>query len=190
MSNSQSRRCKFDRPFHLVSRSPRDLYTIYALEQPLAPGEVLKLSFAVSHATRGFRDGNEPAQFAYNGTFFDAGYFPTIGYDQGFEIDDPRRRREEHLGPLEEMAQRGEPVHSRLNLFGANSDWITYHTVVSTSGDQIAIAPGYLQREWQQDGRHYLRVQHGRDAHPEFLLRISRPSMRRARRPILARTAR
>ncbi len=108
---------QFDRPFHVVSRSPRDLYTIYALEQPLAPGEVLKLNFAVSHTTRGFRDGNEPAQFAYNGTFFDAGYFPTIGYDQGFEIDDPRRRREEHLGPLEEMAQRGEPFHSTAQSF-------------------------------------------------------------------------
>ena len=62
-------------------------------------------------------------------------------------LDDPRRRREEKLGPLEEMAPRGEPVHSRINLFTANSDWITYHTVVSTSGDQIAIAPGYLLSE-------------------------------------------
>ena len=32
---------QFDRPFHLVSRAPRDLYSIYALEQPLAPGRGL-----------------------------------------------------------------------------------------------------------------------------------------------------
>ncbi len=49
-----------------------------------------------------------------------------------------------HLPSLEEMAPRGDPVHSRINLFTPNSDWITYHTVVSTSGNQIAIAPGYL----------------------------------------------
>ena len=152
---------QFDRPFHLVSRSKRDLYSIYRFEQPLAPGDIVNLTFAVAHTTHGFRDGNEPAEFAYNGTFFDSNFFPQIGYDQNFEIDDPRRRREEHLSPLEEMAERGEPVHSRVNLFTTNSDWITYHTVVSTSGDQIAIAPGYLQRAWQQDGRHYYEYSMG-----------------------------
>jgi hypothetical protein len=144
-----------------VSRAPRDLYSIYALEQPLNPGEVVTLTFSVGHTTRGFRDGNELPEFAYNGTFFDSGYFPQIGYDQGFELDDPRRRREEKLGPLEEMAPRGEPIHSRINLFTTYSDWITYHTVVSTSGDQVAIAPGYLQRAWQQDGRRFYEYSMG-----------------------------
>ena len=152
---------RFDRPFHLVSRAPRDLYSIYGLDRPLEPGETMVLTFSVAHTTRGFRDGNEPAEFAYNGTFFDSGYFPSIGYDQNFEIDDPRRRREEKLGPLEEMAPRGEPVHSGINLFTANSDWITYHTVVGTSADQMAIAPGYLQREWRQGGRRYFEYSMG-----------------------------
>jgi ABC-2 type transport system permease protein len=152
---------QFDRPFHLVSRTAHDLYSIYALEQPLAPGEVLLITFSVGHITRGFRDGNEPAQFAFNGTFFDSGFFPQVGYDQGFEIDDPRRRREQHLPTLEEMAPRGEPVHSRINLFTTNSDWITYHTVVSTSGDQLAIAPGYLQRSWQEHGRRFYEYSMG-----------------------------
>jgi ABC-2 type transport system permease protein len=152
---------QFDRPFHLVSRAPRDLYSIYALDRPLAPGEVLTLTFSVDHTTRGFRDGNELPEFAYNGTFFDSGYFPQIGYNQGFEIDDPRRRREEKLPALEEMVPRGEPVHSRINLFTTNSDWITYHTVVSTSGDQVAIAPGYLVKSWEHDGRHYYEYSMG-----------------------------
>ena len=125
------------------------------------------------HTTRGFRDGNELAEFAYNGTFFDAGYFPQIGYDQGFELDDPRRRREENLGALEEMVARGEPIHSRINLFVANSDWITYHTVVSTSGDQIAIAPGYLQRAWQQDGRHFYEYSMGTTHIADFYAYLS-----------------
>jgi len=152
---------QFDRPFHLVSQAPRNLYSIYELERPLAPGETLNLTFHVQHLTHGFRDGNELPEFAYNGTFFDAGYFPTIGYDQGFEIDDPRRRREQKLGPLEEMVPRGEPVHSRMNLFSPTADWIAYHTVVSTSGDQTAIAPGYLQRAWKQNGRNYYEYSMG-----------------------------
>ena len=152
---------KFDRPFHLLSRAPRDLYSIYTLEQPLNPGEVLTLNFVAGHTTRGFRDGGEPAQFAFNGTFFDTGYLPQIGYDQNYEIDDPRRRREENLGAQETMAPRGDAVHSRMNLFSPSSDWITFHTVVSTSGGQIAIAPGYLLKDWDRNGRHYFEYSMG-----------------------------
>ena len=152
---------QFDRPFHLVSRAPRDLYSIYALDQPLGVGEVVTLTFAVSHVSKGFRDGNELAEFAYNGSFFGESFFPIIGYDPTIEIDDPRRRREEHLGGLEDMAERGNARESRINLFTANSDWITYHTVVSTSDDQIAIAPGYLVRAWQQNGRRYYEYSMG-----------------------------
>ena len=36
-----------------------------------------------------------------------------------------------------------------------DSDWIDFETTVSTSEDQIAIAPGYLQKEWTEDGRRY-----------------------------------
>jgi ABC-2 type transport system permease protein len=143
----------FDRPFHLVSSSPRSLYSIYALEQPLAPGDTVQLTFNVGWISRGFRDGNEKAELAYNGTFFDSGYFPSIGYVQGTELDDPRRRREQHLGDLKEMAPRGDALQSLYSLFTKDSDWISYHTVVTTSGDQIAIAPGYLKRQWQENGR-------------------------------------
>jgi hypothetical protein len=146
---------QFDRPFHLISRSARDTYSIYALDQPLVPGEVLILNFAVAHTSKGFRDGNELAQFAHSGSFFGQEFFPAIGYNLSMELDDPRRRREEHLGPLEDMAERGEARHSRISLFTTNSDWITYHTVVSTAGDQIAIAPGYLARSWEKGGRRY-----------------------------------
>jgi ABC-2 type transport system permease protein len=164
---------QFDRPFHLVSREPRNLYAIYALDRPLAPGETMTLSFSVSHESPGFRDNNEPAQFAYNGTFFDAEFFPGVGYDPGPEIDDPRRRREEHLGPLEDMAPRGDPVYSRVNLFSAQSDWITYHTILSTSGDQIGIAPGYLVRAWQEGGRHFYEYSMGSTHIQDFFAYLS-----------------
>ncbi len=160
-ANQSITNVQFDRPFHLVSSTKRNLYSIYHLEQPLRPGEVMSMTFSVGHQTRGFRDNNELPEFAYNGTFFDAGYFPALGYQQGAEIDDPRRRREEKLPTLEEMVPRGEPVHSRMNLFTPASDWITYHTVVSTSADQMAISPGYLQRTWDQNGRHYFEYSMG-----------------------------
>ncbi len=36
-----------------------------------------------------------------------------------------------------------------------NSDWVNVDTVISTSDDQIAIAPGSLIRQWHQNGRNY-----------------------------------
>ena len=165
---------KFDRPFHLVSSSPRNLYSIFALDRPLQPGETITLTCNLGHQTRGFRDGNELPEFAYNGTFFDSGYFPTIGYDPNIELDDPRRRREEHLPPLEEMAHRGDPAHSINNVFfrGA-SDWITYRSIVSTSADQTAIAPGYLQKQWQANGRNFYEYSMGSTHIMDFFAFIS-----------------
>jgi hypothetical protein len=157
----------FDRPFHIVSSSPTGQYTIYQFDTPLAPGEKVNMTFNVAHFTRGFKDGHERAEFAYSGTFFDAGYFPTIGYDSGVELDDPRRRREEHLGELELLPHRGDPLGSVTNLFTPHADWISFRTTVSTSDHdsegkpQIAIAPGYLQADWHKDGRHYFTYDMG-----------------------------
>ena len=152
---------QFDCPFRVVSSSPRRLYTIYSLDHPLAPGEKLNMKFIVGYTSRGFKDGNERPELAYNGTFFDSGYFPTIGYDRNMELTDPRRRREEHLGELVELPHRGDALGSKTNLFTPDSDWITYRTVVSTSDDQVALAPGYLQRDWHSNGRHYFSYDMG-----------------------------
>jgi ABC-2 type transport system permease protein len=152
---------RFDRPFHLSMSDKKHFYAIYALDQPLKPGESLRMDFRVSYSARGFRDGHERPEFAYNGTFFDRDYFPFIGYNNGIELDDPVRRREEHLGALEELAPRGDPYYSNINLFTTDSEWITFHAIVSTSPDQIAIAPGYLQREWTENGRRYFEYSMG-----------------------------
>jgi ABC-2 type transport system permease protein len=163
----------FDRPFHKASSSPRDLYTIYALEQPLAPGEKLNLNFNVGRTPHGFMDGNERPELAYSGTFFDVGYFPAIGYDASFELTDPRRRREEHLGPVSELPHRGDPLGSRTNLFSQDADWISFRTVVSTADDQIALAPGYLQKDWHSNGRHYYEYDMGDVKIQDFFAYVS-----------------
>jgi hypothetical protein len=163
----------FDRPFHKVSESARNLYTIYALDKPLAPGEQLKMNFQVGYESRGFKDGNERPELAYNGTFFDNSYFPGIGYDRSLELADPLRRKEEHLGLLEEMAPRGDNYYEKVNLFVEFSDWINYHTVVSTSEDQIAISPGYLQKTWSANGRRYFEYSAGGTKMADFFAYLS-----------------
>src|SRR5208337_3793993 len=43
----------------------------------------------------------------------------------------------------------------RDHYIPGHADWVDLDTVISTSPDQIAIAPGSLVREWQQNGRRY-----------------------------------
>ncbi|HXM44786.1 MAG TPA: M1 family aminopeptidase [Bryobacteraceae bacterium] len=164
---------RFDRPFHVVSSSPRALYTIYRLDTPLAPADTVNLTFRTGHTSRGFKDGNERPEFAYSGTFFDTSYFPTIGYDTNIEIDDPRRRREEHLPDQELLPRRGDPAGSATNLFTLHSDWMSFRTTVSTSNDQIALSPGYLTRDWYANGRHYFTYDMGNVKTLDFFSYVS-----------------
>jgi ABC-2 type transport system permease protein len=145
----------FDRGAERMLADKAHGYYIYKLDKPLESNETMKMSFHVGYTSRGFKDGGERPELAYNGTFFDRDYFPYVGYNGGNEIDDPVRRREEKLPPLEEMAPPGDPYYSNINLFTTDSEWVTFHAVVSTSGDQIAIAPGYLKREWSENGRRF-----------------------------------
>jgi hypothetical protein len=100
-------------------------------------------------------------------------FFPNIGYSRDVELSDPRRRREEKLPEQETMPHRGDPEGSSANLFSPQSDWTTYRTTVSTSDDQIAISPGYLEREWHADGRHYFTYSMGGQKVQDFFSFIS-----------------
>jgi hypothetical protein len=152
---------KFDLPFHNTLRDKTYYYEIYKLDQPLQPGETMRMDFRSSRNSKGFKDGGERAELAYNGTFFDRDYFPIIGYSTQIELDEPVRRKEEKLGDLEEMAPPGDPYYSNLSLFTPDSEWVTFRTTVSTSPDQIAIAPGYLKREWTESGRRFFEYTMG-----------------------------
>jgi ABC-2 type transport system permease protein len=75
--------------------------------------------------------------------------------------------------PLEELAHRGDPYYSRINLFSPESNWITFKTTVSTSADQIALAPGYPIRTWQQNGRNYFSYDMGQVHMQDFYAYVS-----------------
>jgi len=53
------------------------------------PGNRSRFTFSAVIKNPGFRNSNEQAEFAYNGTFFDRDYFPQLGYDQGANSTTP-----------------------------------------------------------------------------------------------------
>ncbi len=53
------------------------------------------------------------------------------------------------------MTQLEDPHARDHNYINRHADWITFEATVSTSPDQVALAPGDLQREWSENGRRY-----------------------------------
>jgi aminopeptidase N len=53
------------------------------------------------------------------------------------------------------MRDRDDPAGLAENGLATDADFISFEAIVGTDEDQWAIAPGYLQREWKESGRHY-----------------------------------
>jgi ABC-2 type transport system permease protein len=124
---------------------------LYRLAKPLAQGESLSVRFAGRFEPRGFPNDAFNNDVAGNGSFMNSGYIPGFGYREENELslDDVRKRN--GLAPKPRMKSIDDPA-VRLNNF-TGADWITFDASVCTSPDQIALAPGYLDREWRENGR-------------------------------------
>jgi ABC-type transport system involved in multi-copper enzyme maturation permease subunit len=128
----------------------------YGLAEPMPPGGELELTYRVEVRNPGFVNSGSNTNVVHNGTFFNnASYFPHIGYNDAFELGDPVERRRRDLAPIERMPSLYDSTHYDTNYLTGESDWVDFETVVSTSADQIALAPGYLEREWEEAGRRY-----------------------------------
>jgi ABC-type transport system involved in multi-copper enzyme maturation permease subunit len=146
-----------DFPAHDTVSADKALgYTIYRLKTPLAPGASMNFDFDLEYAPKGFTNGPEGTFLAGNGTFFNNSVMPQFGYQTDAQITDRNDRRKYGLkGEALRMPKLGDEA-ARANTYISNdADWISFDTTVSTAADQIAIAPGYLQKEWTTNGRHY-----------------------------------
>ena len=130
-------------------------YYIYELNKPLQPADSITLSYDLSYITRGFSNDNSSTTVLYNGTALsNMIYFPHIGYNENFELGDKNKRRKYGLPPVKGTASVTDSL-ARMNSFFSDADWINFETIVSTTPEQIAIAPGTLQREWIENGRRF-----------------------------------
>ena len=140
----------------LALSDPRHGYYIYELSSPLQPGQSLRLQFRIEDRNPGFVNDNSNTEVVYNGTFFNsATHFPHIGYQPFSELEDRNKRKKNGLGPVERLPKITDVAAYGNSEISNEADWITYDTTVSTTPGQIAIAPGYLQREWTANSKRY-----------------------------------
>jgi ABC-2 type transport system permease protein len=141
----------------LTKNDARLLFQIFTLDPPMQPGESRVMHFTVKARNRGFENSVTNREIVQNGTFFNSSAAPMIGYQPTNEMTDRNKRKkfglkEQDLMPALEENCTADCMNSYLSN---NSDWVNVETTISTSLDQIAVAPGSLLREWSENGRHY-----------------------------------
>ncbi|HMK06609.1 MAG TPA: M1 family aminopeptidase, partial [Flavobacterium sp.] len=142
-----------------IKRNDKRLhYRIYTLAKPLAPNDSIKINFDLKKFSNGFENEVSFTELTENGTFFNnTNFMPSFGYNKDAEISDKNKRVEFKLPKRERMPKLDENnLVARANTYlGTDSDWVTINTIISTSPDQIAIAPGSLIKSWTANGRKY-----------------------------------
>ena len=129
-------------------------FYIFQLRNPLPPHGRIALDFALAYPNPGFASIPN-GDIVHNGSFVSASYIPFIGYFQDVQLVDDTARHRHGLQKSPGLPKL-EDVAARQNSYLATcADWVNFEGTISTSADQIAIMPGYLQKEWMQDGRRY-----------------------------------
>ncbi|GAB3942435.1 M1 family aminopeptidase [Spirosoma harenae] len=144
---------KFNRPAAAVRIDNELSHHIYALKQPLRPGDSLLLHFVVHYQEQGFRNSGTNALVVNNGTYFtNYDLMPAIGYQRYRELTDAVIRKKYKLAAqpaipsLYDREARRKPV---------STDQATVEAIVSTVADEVAVAPGALHRSWTKGDRRY-----------------------------------
>ena len=134
-------------------------FQTYRLQPALEPGESLEMSFVVQSETRGIENQISNQELVQNGTFFNNSIAPHFGYDPDRRVMDPNIRKKHKLGAADSVPTltRECGVACYSHYVGQDADWVDVETVISTSGDQIAVAPGSLLEQWTKDGRNFYR---------------------------------
>ncbi|MEX2569333.1 MAG: hypothetical protein WD431_25545 [Cyclobacteriaceae bacterium] len=121
----------------------------------MQPGDTLELELHSALINKGFVNSGYSREIVYNGTFIGQS-MPSIGYNSGVELNsDEKRKKYELTEKIDELPPHDDPFGMRTMLFNDDADLINFEATIGTSLDQIAVAPGYLQKEWTEGDRRY-----------------------------------
>ncbi|MFL6280879.1 MAG: hypothetical protein ACJ731_12260, partial [Vicinamibacterales bacterium] len=127
-------------PAAKATRDKRFNQFLFQLDKPLQPAQRTTICFDISYLDR------SGEAILENGSYIMTNRsFPTIGYRESYEIENPRERRRHGL-PV-------SPVVDTAEHDIAPAERARFDVTISTAADQRVVAPGRLIREWEHDGR-------------------------------------
>ncbi|MGB7406462.1 MAG: M1 family aminopeptidase [Pacificimonas sp.] len=132
-------------------------YRIYRFDEPVAPDATGRLTFRTIRHQRGFAaDGND-TRLVENGTFLNNQEIaPTIGMSEDGLLSDRQTRREYGL-PAELRLPKLEDESARQKNYVGNAPWVRSDITITTSADQVPVAPGARVSDEIVDGRRTAR---------------------------------
>ncbi|WP_133405963.1 ABC transporter permease/M1 family aminopeptidase [Parashewanella tropica] len=137
--------------FHPVYRS-----AWLTFDKPVEPNAIIEGHIKLTRKTVGIEESGVDYAVVENGTFINNwSLLPSFGYQDNYEIADRHERTKRELAHKERANKLEDESYHHQNFFGVDGNFIEFETTISTANDQIALAPGYLQKEWQENNRSY-----------------------------------
>ncbi len=149
-------------------------YRIYRLDRPMQPGEERDLAFETRLRLRGFRNQPTSTRLVENGTFLtEAHLVPLIGLARAGMLQDPEARRRHGLPEAPGIAKLEDSAATASSTYGRG--WATAADItVSTSPDQVPVAPGSKVSDVVRGGRRVARFVSSVPIHPRFSIQSAR----------------
>ncbi len=170
---------EFGRPARATVLDDALGHRIYALEEPLQPGDSLRMSWRVRYHPRGFSARGIGTAVVGNGSFIlMPTWMPLIGYQPQRELANAGIRREHGLPPRPAVPSPDD-VQARIDPAGR--ELIDLNVTVGTASDQIAVAPGELRETWSREGRRYFRYATDAPIENEYAIFSADYAVRKAR---------
>jgi ABC-2 type transport system permease protein len=141
-----------------LERDDKDFdYRIYRFDTPMQPGEVRSLAFHTRRQQDGFRASGTETGIVANGTDLNSFELtPRIGMSDVGLIEEPAARREYGLPERPPLPRLDDLAATKITPSG-DGDWVTSDIIVSTTADQIAVAPGKRVSEGVRNDRRIAR---------------------------------
>ncbi|MCC7245641.1 MAG: hypothetical protein IT269_08190 [Saprospiraceae bacterium] len=131
-------------------------FRFYKISPALAPGDSLLVNFHTVYQAKGFENELTNDNVMQNGTFFNnIDISPVFGYQPGNEMTDKHDRKRFGLPEKTRMPALDTANYAarRSQYMNNDADWVNVETTITTSADQIAIAPGSLLSEKTEGNR-------------------------------------
>lgn len=139
----------FERPGKEFLRDSVHGFYGFELDKELQPGDSVKFNYHLEYFPKSFILKKEQSEVVTNGSFFNSGMLPSIGYNPDAELADNSTRKKYKLEPKPRMAGIKDTSAYCNTYISNDADWIRFECIVSTKDGQTAIAPGYLKKEWK-----------------------------------------
>ncbi len=142
---------------HVVENDERLSMRTIEISPPMEPGEALEMTFELRSKNQGIENQLTNVSLVQNGTFFNSQIAPRFGFDPNRRLMDPNRRNKLGLGEAQIVPDltRECGVLCNTHYIGSDADYVDVETIISTSADQTAVAPGSLVKAWREGDRSF-----------------------------------